>query len=160
MAALRAAGVRATLDIFGAGSLRASTAEAAAAFGGAVTLHDPVDFETRLVPLSRRTADIFLSCHRQSDPSCSYIEAMGCGLAVAGYGNRMWTRMQAESGAGVMAPLGDVAALAAAIAALDRDRPTLADACDRSLAFAKAHDFPTEFARRMDHLRAITLPAG
>ncbi|MDO9526795.1 MAG: glycosyltransferase [Gemmobacter sp.] len=160
MAALRAAGVAATLDIYGAGSMKDHLVEGAKAFGGTVTLHDPVDFVSRLVPISRRTADIFLSCHRQSDPSCSYIEAMGCGLTVVGYANRMWTRMQADAGVGAVAPLGNVAGLVAAIGALDHERVELAEACDRSLAFAKAHDFPTEFARRMDHLRALTLPEG
>lgn len=160
MAALRALGVAATLDIYGTGSLRDTIAGGAKAHPDTIRLHDPVDFETRLVPLSRTSADVFLSCHRQSDPSCTYIEAMGCGLTVAGYGNRMWTRMAAEAGVGEVAPLGDVQALAARIAALDADRPTLADACDRSLAFARAHDFPTEFGRRMEHLRRLTLPAG
>ena len=42
-----------------------------------------VDFETELVPFTRQNADIFLGCHRQSDPSCTYLEAMGCGVAVA-----------------------------------------------------------------------------
>ena len=42
-------------------------------------------FESELVPWMRQEADIFLSCHRQDDPSCAYLEAMGCGLPVLGY---------------------------------------------------------------------------
>ena len=156
MAALRGMGVQATLDIYGAGSLREGIAAGLADFGGTVQLHDPVDFETELVPISRTQADVFLSCHRQSDPSCTYLEAMGCGLAVAGYANRMWARLAQEAGAGQVAPLGDVQALAWAIAAWDRDREGLTQAADRGLAFARAHDFHAEFARRMAHLAALT----
>lgn len=159
MAALRAAGASATLDVYGVGSLGESiAAEArAAGLGEALRLHGAVDFETELVPLTRAGADVFLSCHRQSDPSCTYVEAMGCGVTVAGYDNRMWAPMAAGAGAGAVAPLGDAAALAARIVALDRDRAGLAAACERSLAFARDHDFPTEFRRRMDHLKAIAL---
>ncbi len=156
MAALRALGVDATLDIYGAGSLQQMIAAGLAGFGGTVRLHDPVDFETELVPVSRTQADVFLSCHRQSDPSCTYLEAMGCGLAVAGYANRMWARLAQESGAGQVAPLGDVQALARAIAAWDADRTALIQAAEQGLAFAQAHDFHTEFARRMAHLAAVT----
>ena len=159
MTALRAAGVAATLDVYGVGSLRDDIAAEARATGLAETLrlHDAVDFETELVPLTRAGADVFLSCHRQSDPSCTYLEAMGCGLTVAGYANRMWGPMTADAGAGVAAPLGDTQALAAAIVGLDRDRAGLAEACARSLAFSRAHDFPSEYKRRMDHLKEITL---
>lgn len=155
MAALRAQGISATLDIYGTGSLEGTIAAGLEAFDGAVRLHAPVDFEQALVPVSRTSADLFLSCHRQSDPSCTYIEAMGCGLAVAGYANRMWQRLAAVSGGGPVAPLGDVAGLAAQIAALDRDREKLLDAAACGLAFARAHDFPGEFARRMDHLKTV-----
>lgn len=155
MAALRQAGVKATLDIYGAGSLRDQIAAGLGAFDGAVRLHDPVDFATALVPAMRQGADLFLSAHRQSDPSCSYIEAMGCGLPVAGYDNAMLSRLVAESGGGVCAPMGDVAGLAAAIAAWDRDRDGLAAAAARALSFAQAHDFETEFAARMAHLRQV-----
>jgi glycosyltransferase involved in cell wall biosynthesis len=158
MRALRAAGVAATLDVYGTGGLERAVAAAAAAagLGDVVRLHGPVDFETGLVPAARSQADIFLSCHRQSDPSCSYIEAMGCGLAVAGYANHMWLRLAGEAGAGAVAPMARPRLLAERIAELDRNRAALAEACERSLSFSRAHDFPTEFTRRMDHLKAVT----
>lgn len=156
MAELDRIGVAATLDIYGAGSLRDRIARGLAQFDGRVRLHDPVDFERALVPISRTEADIFLSCHRQSDPSCSYIEAMGCGLAVAGYDNRMWARLAAESGAGLTAPLGNAAALAGRIATWDKDRAALIQACQTGLSFAAAHDFSGEFKARMDHLLSLS----
>ena len=154
MHALDGLGVAATLDIYGAGSLAEQIAAGLAAFDGRVRLHGPVDFETGLVPVSRTQADVFLSCHRQADPSCTYLEAMGCGLALVGYANRMWTRLSAEAGAGAVAPMGRVRDLAQRIAAWDRDRKALIANAEAGLAFARAHDFATEFDARMAHLRA------
>lgn len=155
MRALQDLGVAATLDIYGTGSLRDEIAQGLGAFAGTVRLHDPVDFETELVPISRNQADIFLSCHRQSDPSCTYIEAMGCGLPVIGYDNQMWARMAEDSGAGRVVAMGDPQALAQGIAAWDRDRKALIDCAAKGLAFAKSHDFPSEFKARMDHLARV-----
>ena len=100
-------GVDFTLDIFGTGSLETEIATASRALPdpGRVRLRGVVDFETELVPFTRRHADVFLGCHRQSDPSCTYVEAMGCGVAVASYDNRMWQRLNGEARAGWGAPL-------------------------------------------------------
>lgn len=156
MRALAAMGVPATLDIYGAGSLEQEIRDGLGEFDGAVRLHAPVDFKTKLVPLSRTQADVFLSCHRQSDPSCTYLEAMGCGLAIAGYSNRMWCRLSRESGGGVAVPLGSTKQLAEAIGQWNLDRPAIAESARSGLAFARRHDFGQEFAGRMAHLRALT----
>lgn len=147
--ALQAAGVPFTLDIFGAGSLAEGIRAGLAAFGGAVRLHDPVDFETGLVPWMRANADLFLSCHRQSDPSCTYLESMGCGVPVIGYDNAMWAAMQADCGAGWVVPMGRVALMARDIARLAGARAEVASHASRALDFARRHDFETEFTRRM-----------
>lgn len=150
-------GVAFTLDIYGTGSLAPAirTAAAEAGLADRLRLHDPVDFETALVPRARRAADLFVSLHRQSDPSCSYLESMGCGLPVAGYANRMLTALVAEAGAGWTVPMGDWRALAARIAALDADRPALVAQGAATLAFARRHDFGSEFARRTAHLQTL-----
>lgn len=153
MRALAQNKIDATLDIYGAGSLAPSIRAALPEFDGKVRLHDPVDFRTKLVPINRGAADIFLSCHRQSDPSCSYIEAMGCGLAVAGYDNRMWSALCKASGGGLMAPLGQTEALAASIAQWHQNREQLISATEAALAYAKSHCFETEFGGRIRHLR-------
>ncbi len=151
---LRAQGLRFTLDIFGSGSLQEqiSAAIREAGLQAEVTLHEPVDFATVLVPHLRRNADLYLCCHRQSDPSCTYLENMGCGLAVVGYGNRMWADLSRESGAGWVTPLGKPEKLASCIAATDRDRAEIAARCQKAAQFAKEHDFHAEFQRRMAHL--------
>jgi colanic acid/amylovoran biosynthesis glycosyltransferase len=65
----------------------------------------------------------------------------------------MWSRLAQVSGAGWVHPLGNPAALAKGIAALDPGEVTVA--AGRALAFSRAHDFETEFRRRMDHMAAF-----
>ena len=119
---MRDAGVNFTLDIYGAGSLSYAIASgiAGAGLGDRVRLHAPVDFDSVLVPAMRRDADVFLSCHRQGDPSCSYLEAMGCGLPVVGFANRMLAALVADSGGGWCVPMGDLSAMAALIGGLQK----------------------------------------
>ena len=150
-------GVDFTLDVFGTGSLEGEIASGIATLPdpGRVRLHRPVDFETGLVPFTRRNADIFLGCHRQSDPSCTYVEAMGCGVAVANYDNRMWQRLNAESHAGWGAPIGQPAALADRIADVARHPDQITRCSRNALSFARAHGFQAEFRRRMEHLARI-----
>jgi len=154
--ALDALGLDFTLDIWGEGSLRSEIQAGiiAAALQDKVRLHAPVPFKTGLVP-ELRQADLFLSCHRQSDPSCSYLEAMGCGLPIVGYDNAMLRPLAEASQGARVVRMGDVAALAAAIADWASNRPSLEKAAMHALAFAKSHDFETEFARRMAHLADV-----
>ncbi|WP_425044099.1 glycosyltransferase [Primorskyibacter sp. S87] len=155
--ALNDRGVNFTLDIYGAGSLRSEISDGIARYELAevVRLHEPVDFETELVPISRSAADVFLSCHRQSDPSCTYIEAMGCGLPVVGYANDMLARLMEDAKAGWTVPLGDVPALADRIAGIARDPDEIHRASVAALSYAARHDFETEFAKRRDHLIGV-----
>lgn len=151
---LAAKGVDFTLDIFGTGSLEDEIRKGVAEHGlqDKVRLNGAVDFESKLVPFARQHADVYLSCHRQSDPSCTYIENMGCGLAVIGYANRMWSALRRESNAGRVAPLGDSQALADAIVEAAADRQRLAASCRAARHFAGQHSFENEFCRRIDHL--------
>ena len=152
--ALQVAGVDFTLDVFGSGALKAELQAGAVTLGGRLRVHDPVDFETALVPWMRANADLFLSCHRQADPSCTYLESLGCGVPVVGYANEMWGRMATESGGGWAVPLGDIQALSGQITRLAADRVVLADAANAGLAFAQEYGFEEEFSKRMAHFAA------
>lgn len=156
--ALKAAGVAFTLDVFGAGTFEAELRDGAKALGGRLRLHAPVDFESGLVSWMRAHADLFLSCHRQADPSCTYLESLGCGVPVLGYGNEMWGQMAAASGGGWAVPLGDRRALSDRLIGLAQDRATLNRAATSGLSFAQAHGFETEFAKRMAHFAACLGP--
>ena len=81
---------------------------------------------------------------------------MGCGLAVIGYANRMWSALCRESGAGWSAPLGDTDALTGAIVQATRDRERLAACCRAARDFALQHSFEREFKHRVEHLQALT----
>lgn len=155
--ALRERNMAYSLDIYGTGSLADQIRRDIVAGGlsAQVRLHDPVPFEAGLVPISRREADLFVSCHIQSDPSCTYIEAMGCGLPVVGFGNRMLSALVAQSGGGWCAAMGKMAPMAAQIAALDADRTALMAGADAALSYAQAHDFEAEFDARMAHLAQV-----
>jgi len=144
-------GVDFTLDVFGTGSLEAELRAGAAELGGRLRLHAPVDFETELVPWMRANADIFLSCHRQADPSCTYLESMGCGVPVLGYDNQGWALMRADCEAGWVVPMARWAALVDEVARLDRARDEIIAHAETALHFASFHDFETEFTRRMLH---------
>jgi len=154
---LHAKGVKFELNIFGFGSLAGEIRQSISNAGleGLVRLHGPVDFETELVPFSRGHADIFVSCHRQSDPSCTYIESMGCGLPIAGYANEMWQGLQQASGGGWIAPLGDWKALADEIATIANQPEEIDSKALRALSFASEHGFRAEFQRRVDHLNLV-----
>jgi glycosyltransferase involved in cell wall biosynthesis len=152
--ALRDIGTDFTLDIYGTGSLENEIRSSIAAenLEEIVKLHATVDFETELVPLSRRTADVFLSFNRQSDPSCTYLEAMGCGLPVVGYDNRMLKRLVQTSQAGWTVPVGNVRAMATFVSTLTERAETVSRAAANALAFACSHSFESEFLKRQAHL--------
>lgn len=143
------------MHLYGQGSLRGAMDRAVKDLGleGKVIVHDPIPYP-ELVRVSRGF-DLFVCCHIQDDPSCTYVEAMGCGLPVAGYGNAMWSSMCDHSGAGVVAPVGEPDLLAAAIRELC-SQPARFELCSRNARrFALEHTFEREFTRRTDSLREL-----
>ena len=154
---LRQRGIEFTLDIFGVGSLEdAIRRDINESFlHSQVTMHGAVDFETGLVPFAQGNCDIYVSCHRQSDPSCTYIESMGCGLAITGYANKMWSALCHSSNAGWIAPLADQKALTDLIADADKDRKGLVERIEAAKAFSAEHCFEAEFRKRIAHLRHV-----
>lgn len=155
--ALKRAGRNFTMVICGDGELRESMQRDVVARGLAahVEFKGVMDFETELVPFIRDNIDIFVCCHRQGDPSCTYLETMSCGVPIAGYANEAFAGLQARSGSGWVTPINDPQALAARLCSLsdeDIERESL-----RSLEFAASHTFETEFSRRMAHARQLAM---
>ncbi|MXQ13739.1 glycosyltransferase [Microvirga makkahensis] len=112
-----------------------------------------LDFEQELLPFIRDEIDLFVCCHRQGDPSCTYLETMACGVPIVGYSNEAFHGVMEASRAGWATPINRPALLAARITALsdeDIDSHSL-----RSLAFAREHTFEKEFERRMEHARDL-----
>ena len=120
---------------------------------GRIVIHDAVTYP-ELVVLSR-DFDIFVCCHIQGDPSCTYLESFGSGLPIVGYGNRMWRRLSEQSGAGFWSPLRDPAAVVDTLAQLVGDRARLAAMSRKAREFALAHTFEREFALRTEALNTV-----
>jgi glycosyltransferase involved in cell wall biosynthesis len=151
---LRRLGVDFTLDVCGSGPLEGRIRALASRWElqPAVRLRGVLDFETELLDFVSREVDLFVCCHRQGDPSCTYLETMACGVPIAGYANEAFARLAAHARTGWTAPLDDPDALARRIAALDRDRAELERGARRARAFAAQHLFEATMDRRVEHL--------
>ena len=156
-ARLASAGVRFQLDIFGSGSRETALREAVKAYGldDRVRIHAPLPFETGLVPWMRETADLFLCCHPQSDPSCTYMETLACGVPIAGFANRAWSGILEQAPVGWAVRIGDDEALARRVIELDGNRDALIVGAVEALALAREHTFEATFKRRVDQLITI-----
>jgi glycosyltransferase involved in cell wall biosynthesis len=146
-------GLAVEMDCYGQGSQAEAMRRVASAHAAAIRVHDAIAFPELV--LRAREADVFVCCHIQSDPSCTYLESMGCGLPIVGYANRMWTAMQAASGGGTVASRNTPQAMADAIADWLARPQALATVSQRALAFARAHCFEAEYAKRMDSINAL-----
>ncbi len=156
-------GVKFKLDTYGAGSLHGEMVEMVRRSGTEeyITVNGLIPFRPNLIDVTR-DADLFLACHTQGDPSCTYLETFACGVPIAGYANEMWAVLQRESRGGVAAPVGDSRGLANEIEAILRDRQQLTDASLRARAFAASNTMEVAWDRRTARFAALAgeSPAG
>lgn len=159
--ALRAAGVPFHLDIFGGGVLEQDLRRNIGRYGltDRVFLHGPVDFHEELLPLLKEAADLFVCCHRQGDPSCTYLETLGCGVPIVGYGNEALAGILGRISAGKTVRMNDPEALAGVIAEVEEDRERLDRWSRCALSFARSHTFEATVKRRMSHLARVAFDA-
>jgi len=125
-----------------------------------VKLLGTLDFKTELVPFVTREADLFVCCHRQGDPSCTYLETMACGVPIIAYANEAFEGLARTSGTGWLVPVGQPTDMAERIAVLVRNPTLLADAAQRALTFARDHTFEKTFLRRIEHLDRVARAAA
>jgi glycosyltransferase involved in cell wall biosynthesis len=148
-------GLEFEMHLYGQGSQRAAMERLVERHdaGRSVFVHAPIPYP-ELMELSRGF-DVFVCCHVQDDPSCTYLESLGCGLPIAGYGNAMWRSMREHSKAGITTTLGKPAALAHALRRL-LDEPARLDALSLDARrFALEHTFEREFALRTRSLARL-----
>lgn len=145
------------LNVFGEGSLKEELVRRCKERGleKVVLFHGAVDFEKELVPFARREADVYLSLHNQSDPSCTYLESMGCGLAVVGYENRMSRELIKRSRGGWTVPVDEPLAAAQKLRSARYSASSLIVKCQNALEYARGHAFESEFGRRIEHLQSL-----
>jgi len=149
-------GIAFELHLYGDGSLREAMRYRIARHPAArqrIHLHGAVPFEE----LQRRSqqADIFLLCHRQGDPSCTYLEAMGCGLPIVGFSNTMWKPLARDSEAGVVVGRRSIRELSDAVIRLASDVQGIASHARSARSFAAAHCFEEEFDRRSEDMLRV-----
>ena len=117
-----------------------------------VRLHGVLEFESELLPYVSRNADLFICCHRQGDPSCTYLETVACGVPIIGYDNEALRGIVETSGVGWITPMDRCKQLAQKIAQLNRDRALLAEAATTAVAFASRHTLEPTMDARVGHL--------
>jgi len=151
--------IRLGLDIemhcYGQGNLRDRMREIArtSTAPDRIFIHDAIPYP-ELVKVSR-TFDLFVCCHVQNDPSCTYLESMGAGLPIVGYANRMWERLQATSRVGYCSELGKPGPVALDVKRLAENPGDLAEMSRRAAAFARKHCFEAEFKKRIDSINSM-----
>ncbi len=142
-------------DLFGNGSLapkmRAMVRSAGA--GDRVIIHEPVPYP-ELVRLTRE-ADLFVSCHVQGDPSCTYLETLACGVPIVGFANEMWTELCRESGAGVVVAPRHPAEAARQVLRLLDDQTALSKCSLAARRFAAHHTMEVAWDARVSRLTAL-----
>jgi glycosyltransferase involved in cell wall biosynthesis len=145
-----------TLDVFGDGPLGPALEKVIARYRleDRVRLRGALEFESQLVPELQAGADLFVCCHPQGDPSCTYLETMACGVPIAGYDNEAHAGLVRHARTGWATPIGDVQSLARQIRALNEDRSKLREASIRAREFASRHTLEATFDARVDHLIA------
>ena len=143
------------LDLYGKGSLRRSMESLASQSSAAakIKIHDAVAYRPDLQRIAKQ-ADLFICCHVQGDPSCTYLETFACGVPIVGYGNEMWTPLARDSGAGEVVAKGDYNALAKTVAQLVGES-RLEELSLRARNFAAANTMEIAWDRRISHLAAL-----
>lgn len=147
------------LEIYGAGSLEANmrrelnSSTAMRSLREKVKLFPPVDFDRELVPMMRSEIDVFLCCHRQSDPSCTYLETLGCAVPILGYNNDAWQGILDLADVGWRTQMGRPNDMVEKLIDLDTNRLKLATKIHMAREFGAAHSFEIEFEKRVNQLR-------
>lgn len=147
-----AMGIEIEMHCYGQGNLAAEMRELAKGSSSRIVIHDAVPYPD-LVKIAR-TFDVFVCCHVQNDPSCTYLESFGAGLPIVGYANRMWERLCDTSGAGLCSPIGKPHLVAADVRRLT-NREALIGKSVKALDFARAHSYEMEHGKRIEALNEV-----
>lgn len=155
--ALKRTGTAFTLDVYGEGPMQADMQDAVKRAGleDIVRLNGSIPFDAGLVPTMKESVDLFVCCHRQADPSCTYMETLSCGVPIVGYDNAAFMGIAGLGNVGVTVPIDDITALANATSSLSKDRDRLSAMIRAAALVSKQHSFENVFSQRIDHLRSI-----
>ena len=113
------------------------------------------DFKTEFFPFVKNNMDLFVCCHRQGDPSCTYIETMSCGVPIVGYANEAFQGIAEMSKTGWVVPMNQPKKMAKKIAELSQNREAIKSMSFKSLKFAQQHTFEKTFQARVEHMQEV-----
>ena len=113
------------------------------------------DFKTEFFPFVKKNIDLFVCCHRQGDPSCTYIETMSCGVPIVGYANEAFQGIAEMSETGWVVPMNQPKQMAKKIAELSHNREEIKSMSFKSLKFAQQHIFEKTFKARVKHMQQV-----
>lgn len=141
-----------SFDVFGAGDLESLMEKKIQDYKleGLVNLRGNVDFTDELIPFIKADLDLFVCCHRQSDPSCTYLETYACGVPIVGYANKAHQGILDEFDVGWSVPINNIKALADKIIYLNSHRAEIKAKANNARTFSVDHTFEKTFSRRME----------
>ena len=120
-----------------------------------VIMKGVLKFKEELLPFVKNEIDLFVCCHVQGDPSCTYLETLSCGVPIVGYANEAFAGVIEASGTGWATKMKRPDLLAIKIAQLESNRELLVKESQKSLAFASLHTFEKTFQKRILHIHDI-----
>jgi len=113
------------------------------------------DFKTEFFPFVKKNIDLFVCCHRQGDPSCTYVETMSCGVPIVGYANEAFEGISQMSDTGWIVPMDKPKQMAQKIIQLSYNRELVKSMSFKSLRFAEKHTFEKTFKARVKHMQRV-----
>lgn len=120
-----------------------------------VTMMGVPDFKAEFYPFVKSRIDLFICCHRQGDPSCTYIETMSAGVPIVGYANEAFEKLNQKAGGGWVVPMNRPDLLAQQIAELNQNRADITAKAIAAQQFAQHHTFSETFRRRVHHIEEV-----
>lgn len=156
---LKRLGTRFEIFICGDGELKQMMEHqiAAKGLGDCIKMMGVLDFKTELIPFVKANVDLFICCHRQGDPSCTYLETMSCGVPIVGYANEAFAGIVKHSKTGWLVEMDRPKLLAKKVAELSQYKDALEDMSFNSLKFARLHTFEKTFEARISHIKQIAM---
>jgi colanic acid/amylovoran biosynthesis glycosyltransferase len=122
-----------------------------------VTLHGVLDFTDELIPTLKENIDLFVCCHVQGDPSCTYIETFACAIPIIGYLNDAFDGLLNKHKLGWGVPIDDDIALSDQIELIISDPSLLILPRMTALQFATENTFHKVVEQRIKHMREAEL---
>jgi len=118
------------------------------------------DFKTIFFSFVKQNIDLFVCCHPQGNPSCTYIETMSGGVPIVGYANEAFQEIAEMSEAGWVVPMNQPKQMAKKIAELSHNREAIKSMLFKSLKFAQQHTFEKTFNAGVEHMQQVIAYSG